>query len=181
LSQTAAALAAVAAVDVACDQAAATRWMGRQWQYYPASGELSKAELMPRETCRWDHARRWRNPARISGGTNSIGLRDLFAEARVAVDLHARIRFCQRVALRGRCRDCQRNVGIVRWFADQGAVGQCADCGGPVYGIAFWTFEELSVEPLLAVLDRPLSEWGVEAGAVIEIARHDRRQAFIVG
>lgn len=180
LSQAAASMAAIATMDLACDESAAARWFGRQWQYFPQTGLVSTSRLTPKAVCRWDHARRWQDPVTLGAEEGSISLGELFKRSGVAPEPDAAVRFCQRVALAGSCADCHRKARLVRWVADETAMARCESCGGRVHADAFWSFEELPLELLLAVFDRPLGDWGVEGGAVIELAGRERRQAFVV-
>jgi hypothetical protein len=182
LSEAAANLGVFAAVDVAADDIAATNWHAQEWQYAPQTGAVRGSRLEPKRDCRWDHARRWRNVIRLREPVDSIAIRDLLHAAGFAVDTQLAIKFCQQIALRGRCRQCRRDFPVVRWFADlQSPVGICPECGVPLLAVPFAIFSETSLEPLIAVLDQPLFQWGVEPFAVIEISRHNDRATFVVG
>jgi hypothetical protein len=111
-----------------------------------------------------------------------ISLRDLFRAAGIESDGRVTIRFCQHVAMRGRCGRCRAEVAVVRWLADlQTPIGACATCAGPLWPNPFATFSATSLEPLLAVMDQPLAQWGVERFAAIELVRDDRSITFVVG
>jgi hypothetical protein len=181
LSQAAAHLAVLAALDLAADGAAAHKWVAHEWQYFPKTNAVSQSQLLPNRQCRWDHTSRWRNVVRLSKGPDSISLRELLHAADVAVDPRVKIRFCQQVALRGRCTNCRADVTVVRWIADlQATVGTCPSCEGSLTSIPFSVFGATSVEPLLTVLDQPLADWGVERFAAIEISRDKRCTTFLV-
>lgn len=182
LSQGAAHLGVMAALDLAADQPAAQDWLAHEWQYTPRTGVVCGSRLLSKRNCRWEHARRWHNVVRLREDANSISLRELIQAAKIAVDARAEIRFCQQIALRGRCCNCRRDVAVVRWFADlQAPVGTCPGCDSPLLPIPFANFSATSLEPLFMVLDQPVGQWGVERFAVIELSRDDRRTAFVMG
>jgi hypothetical protein len=182
LSQAAANLAVLATIDLAADNAAAVNWYGREVQYFPATGRVASSRLEANPNCRWDHAARWRNLVRLGEDETTISLREMFWAAEIEVDARAKIRFCQQVALRGRCAKCRTDVAMVRWITDsQASLGPCRGCNSPLLPIPFSVFSELSTEPLFAVMEQPLVAWGVERGAVIEISSDDRRVSFVVG
>jgi hypothetical protein len=182
LSQTAARLGAMVAADLAAEHPAARDWIAHEWQYTPRSGHVRGSQLEPNGHCRWDHAVRWENVVRTTEGPKSLSLQSLFRAAKLDVDVQAKIRFCQQIALRGRCRGCRCDFAVVRWFCDlRSPVGVCPSCGGVLLAIPFAVFREASLESLLPVLDPPLEAWGVEPLAVMELSRHDRRTTFVVG
>lgn len=183
LSMAAARLGALVALDLAADDgSAAQQWIGHEWQYVPQTGLVRGSQLGPNPNCRWDHAARWDNVVRLSDSTAALSLRGLCQAADLAVAGRTAIRFCQQVALRGRCRNCCRDLPVVRWISDlQSPVGTCPECDGPVLAIPFAVFRATPLESLWTVLDSPLSDWGVEPLAVIGLSRHDRRTTFVVG
>lgn len=182
LSQAAAHLAVLATLDLAADGVDADAWIGREVQYYRPTGQVTSSRLKSNANCRWDHADRWQNLVRLQENELAMSLRELFRAAEIPVDARAKIRFCQQVALRGRCAKCRTDVALIRWIADsQAALGPCPACGAPLLTMPFSIFSELSTEPLLAVMESQLGEWGVERAAVMEISRDDRRVSFVVG
>jgi hypothetical protein len=182
LSQAAAQIGVLATLDLAADGDGARDWLGHERQYFAQTGAVSRSQLVAKQACRWNHQRRWQNLVRLVHGAESISLRDLLDAAELAADPRVKIRFCQQLALRGRCSNCRADAGVVRWIADlQSAVGACPSCGGPLHSIPFSVFSTTSVEPLHGVLDLPLAEWGVERFAVLEMNRDDRRATFVVG
>jgi hypothetical protein len=175
-------MTAMAVIDLAADDPTASLWLAHERQYCPGSGAVSTSQLTPKPDCKWTHDRRWNNVLPLNEDAATLTLGNLFQLAEIPLDVRAQIRFCQQVALGGRCRGCQRSHSLVRWISDPNAVlASCQFCGGPVYTVGFWTFTQTSVEPLLTVLDSPLGDWGVEPGAVIELSRDDRCQAFVIG
>jgi hypothetical protein len=182
LSQAAAQLGVLATLDLAADGPAANQWVAHEWQYFPRTGVVVRSCLEPKPACRWDHDRRWRNLVRLREGADSISLRELCRAAGVVVDARVKIRFCQQVAMRGRCVNCRTDVSVVRWFTDlQAPVGTCPSCGSLLSAVPFAVFSTTSLEPLLMVLDEPLAQWGLERFAVIELTRDDRCTTFVVG
>jgi hypothetical protein len=182
LSQAAANLAVLATLDLAADEAAADNWIGRETQYFPATGRVTSSRLEANPNCRWDHTARWPNLVRLSEDVTTICLRELFWTAAIEMDARAKIRFCQQVAVRGRCAQCKNDFALVRWIVDsQAGLGPCPACGSPLLPIPFSVFSELSTEPLFTVMEVPLAMWGVEPAAVIEISRDERRVSFVVG
>jgi hypothetical protein len=182
LSQIAAYVAAFAAIDLAADDFAADDWIGHEKQYCHTSGAVTSSRLQANPNCRRDHDDRWPNLVRLEEEPSAISMRELFWAAKIDVDARAKIRLCQQVALRARCLNCRADVPIVRWIADsQAPLVPCQSCGSSLQAIPFSVFSEISIEPLFAVLDQPLSEWGVERCAVIEISRGERRISFVVG
>jgi hypothetical protein len=182
LSRAAAQLGVLATLDLAADGAAAPVWLDHEWQYLPKTGRVRRSRLEPKPHCLVDHTQRWQNVVRLQEGAAGISLRDLIEAAGVAVDARVVVRFCQQVALLGRCGKCHIDVAVVRWISDlQAPVGACPACGGSLAAFPFDVRSEASLEPLLTVLDEPLAQWGVEQFAVIEIARGERRVTFVVG
>ncbi len=182
LSQAAAHLGVIATLDLAADEPAAQNWLAHEWQYSPRTGVVQGSRLEPKRNCRWEHTRRWPNVVRLREDAASISLRELLQAAEIGIDTRVEIRFCQQIALRGRCRNCRADVAVVRWFADlQAPVGTCPSCDGPLLAIPFAIFSATSLEPLLTVLDQPLSQWGVEQFSVIELSRQDCRTTFVLG
>lgn len=182
LSQSAAQLGALAALDLAAGGSEADDWLDHEWQYAPRSGVVRDSRLEANRNCRCDHTLRWQNIVRTHEDVDEISLHDLFQAAELVVDVRVKIRLCQQVALRGRCGSCRSDFAVVRWFADlQAPVGGCPNCGGPLLPVPFAVFSATSLEPLLTVLDQPLGQWGVARFAVIELTRGDRCTTFVVG
>ena len=182
LSQAAAFLGVLAAIDTAADQAAAQQWLARERQYFPRTGAVRDSCLESRPNCQANHACYWRNVVRLRENSSATTLRKLFQCAAIAVDAHAQVLFCQQVALRSCCRHCRRDFPIVRWFADLAQpVGVCPSCAGPLLAAPFAIRRSVSPEPLRNVLDHSLAEWGVEPFAVIELSRHEQCTTFVVG
>jgi hypothetical protein len=172
----------VVALDLAADNSAASAWFGQEWQYCHTTRTVRASRLEPKRNCRWDHTRRWQNVVRLSEDEATLTLRELFWAAGIALDARARIRFCQQIALRGRCVHCHAAASVLRWITDPHApVATCDACAGAVYPVPFTIFSETSLEPLLNVLDQPLNQWGVERFAVFEISRGGRCVTFVVG
>ena len=113
---------------------------------------------------------------------HEVSLRDLLQMAQMTADMRVKIRFCQLLALRGRCDKCRNDFSIVRWIADlQAPVGPCPRCDGTLLPRPFAAFSVTSLEPLLAVLEQPLDQWGVPRFAVIELTCDERCTTFVVG
>jgi hypothetical protein len=102
--------------------------------------------------------------------------------AQMEVDSRVKIRFCQQLAVRGRCDKCRNDFSIVRWFADlQAPLGPCPSCNGTLLPLPFAAFSATSLEPLRAVLEQPLGQWGVPQFAVVELTRGEQCTTFVVG
>ena len=181
LSQAAAHIGVLAALDLCAGGSAADNWLHHEWQCFPRTGVLRSSRLEPNQNCRFDHDMRWQSIVPIRADADAISLHDLFQAAEMRVDTSVKIRFCQQVALRGRCSSCRTDVGVVRWFADlRASVGSCPTCGGPLLPIPFAVFSATSLEPLLTVLDQPLGHWGVARFAAIELAQDARCTTFVI-
>jgi hypothetical protein len=182
LSMAAAQLGVLAAIDMAADGIATQHWLARERQYFPKADALTTSQLLPKRKCRWDHSRRWRNIVRLAEAADAVSLRSLLDAAEVEIGPRAKIRFCQQVALRGRCSNCRSDISVVRWLADvQACMGACPCCGSPITPVPFSVFGATSIEPLLSVLDQPLADWGVERFSLIEISENGRSTTFVVG
>lgn len=182
LSRAAAQLGLLAALDLAADGAGAERWFNHERQYFPQTGHVCDSRLQPKADCRFDHTLRWPKVTQLPAMPADLSLRDLLQMAEMAIDTRVQIRFCQQLALRGRCDKCRKDFSIVRWFADlRAAVGSCPSCDGALLPIPFAAFSVTSLEPLLTVLEQPLSHWGVPRFALIELAHDERCEAFVVG
>jgi hypothetical protein len=100
----------------------------------------------------------------------------------MTVDMRVKVRFCQMLALRGRCTTCRNDFSVVRWFSDlEAPIGPCPRCAGTLSPLPFAAFSVASLEPLLTVLEQPLDQWGVPAFAVIELTRDEQCTTFVVG
>ena len=158
------------------------RWASHEWQYQVKTDQIVTSELVPNTNCRCDHAGRWQNVERLQMGPSSMRLVDMIP-CRGNRDLRqTQLRFCQNVALRGRCEVCGYETFGVRWISDLDApMSVCRECGDRVRAIPFWTYSQINADRLRPVLDLPLAEWGVAEHAVLEITRDDRTRTYVVG
>ena len=181
LSTSAAVIGVSAVLDLlgpACD---AATWIDHEVQITLPERRVVTSRLSPNPNCRCDHRQRWGDDGQIAtdGGTHSLD--DLFVAAECSAADAATVRFCQRVATRGRCQQCGRDAELIRWFTEfEQPLAWCEGCGGPVVALPFFTYSELTAARLKPVWHMPLSTWGVERFALVEIAHGERRQAFVV-
>lgn len=181
LSQAAANMGALAALEILTDDRLAKRWFGHEWNINFATQQVQRSQLMPKKNCRWSHTRRWRNVERLNAGVNEICLGELVKASAGRLDGKTHLNFCQRVALRGRCTHCHQDSDQPRWMFDlETDMHACDQCGHGVRASSFWAFDHLPARHLLPVMERPLSDWGVEPRAVINVTRGERETTFVV-
>lgn len=180
LSVQAAQVGLLALIDAQRGGPHATRWLRRE-SLYLVGDSFQRSLLAPNPRCRWDHQQRWALVERV-GGPDSVSLQDLARSVPWRVGPETVVRFCQRVAVVGRCAGCGREVHGVWWLNDlRAAVGACTVCGGAVNPLPFYTHHALPVRHLGSVFSVPLARWGVEPRSVIEFTNGERASAFVVG
>jgi hypothetical protein len=92
------------------------------------------------------------------------------------------LRFDQQVAMEMRCGQCRQQVPGPRWIAEEEApAGACPKCDGELRALPFWIRSGAMAGDFQPVLERPLAEWGVPRGAVIEVRGEGRTKAYVVG
>jgi molybdopterin/thiamine biosynthesis adenylyltransferase len=180
LGEAAGLAAAVAAIEL-LDESKAGRWLGVEFQFSPRGGPVW-SRLSHNDQCRCDHQARWRSLQRLASGPQIISLAELVRSAEVLLGRAETARFCKQVAMQSRCRQCGHAVCAPRWFCEwEAGTGDCPRCGDRLMAVPFYVHSELPLEKLAAVAGAPLADWGVAAGAVIELAAGAARQAFVVG
>lgn len=180
LSRAAGRIAAIAALTL-LDKGLAS-WVAMDLQFSLASGEATWSHLSPNAACRWCHDRHWALPVRRQCGPHEITLAELLRQSCLTPLPAIQVRFCRLVALESRCEACGASDRTPHWFRQwESPIGQCADCGGPLRAVPFFARREVPLQDLTPVLDRPLAAWGVQPGAVIELADGELRRAFVIG
>jgi hypothetical protein len=179
LSEAAGSLGALAILQILAGRDLAAQWYDHEWQFDPQQQLGQSSWLTGKPDCRWDHGRRWKNVFRLSAGPRAMRLSEL---VKGASEADTRLQFCQQVALRGRCTSCGHEVPLIRWMgALEEQLAECADCGGAVRAVPFWTTSQLRLADASSVLDAPLSSWGVPPRAIIAVLAGGRTTSFVIG
>ena len=180
LARLAAELGVLAATDC-LDESRSGTWLGHEVQFSRDYG-VTRSRLDVNPQCRWDHARRWQPLQRLASGPETISLAELVRLAEVVVQGATTARFCHDVALRTRCESCGHESAKPRWISDLSLPATvCPICAGHVLAIPFFVHGALPLESVAEAMTVPLADWGVPAGAVIELSGGGGRQAFVIG
>lgn len=155
----------------------AARWWGKQWQQNLLGGNGSFADLHPNPNCRWDHASAWDPLIRIDG-FEELTLAQLVKESGIEDMSDWQCEFSARVATRVQCPACQQHAAGIWWVSELDQPAATCVCGSEAYAIPFFTHQRLNGKELNTVWEKPLREWGVTPGAVLELSSPETRSAY---
>lgn len=155
----------------------ATRWWGKQWQQNLLGGNGNFSDLHANPNCRWDHSLAWEPLTRRT----ALGEATLFQLVKQSGMHHTddwRCEFSARVAARIHCLECQQQKSGIWWVPalDQ-PVTRCT-CGGEAYAVPFFTYQKLRGTELNSVREKPLCDWGVTPGSVLQFSSAAKRRAY---
>lgn len=182
LSAAAAHWAAQALADLLAGGTAAREWYGYETLVNHRTGQITRSVLERYPECRWEHGRSWSNLFWLTETPADVSLEQLVPLAQRTPSAQVRFAFDHSLTRWVCCDGCLTRRRATRWCADLNApIGICPACGGQLRPFSFGLRQSASSYQLRDVYRRPLADWGVPIGAVIEVDSQGYVRTFVLG